>query len=702
MSGLVEHSKSSSRNNHRLKSVLLLSLTLILFDTPGTFGIARAQDATKGNPPKPPSSATPRNTAKEDPAVAAPSGASSAGQPARTEESASVFTKRIEKQGLSVDFELRRTNEQDGSNEQNRERVLTENDDVNFSFRIRDAATGNPLSGVGPAAWLTLANDNATDAKGCSDRVQTLLGGSLLARADLDLNTYFVLALNNDSTITVVDPLFGYGGTKLLAMIRLKSPGDDWVITENQERVFVSLPASNQVAMIDPDSWSVAASLDVGPGPSRLALQPDEAYLWVALQGDRQTGKDSGVAAFSLKTLKPVARFATGRGPHEIAFSDDNKFAFVTNPDDQSVTVIDIRRLQKLEDIRIGSKAGAIAYSKLAKAAYVTSADSGVITVISSNSLEVMARIRTHPGIEQIKFAPGEQLAFVLNPALDSVYIVDAALNRVIQKADLEKGPDQVAFTSKIAYIRHRDSEQVLMIPLKELGVEGQPVPVLDFPGGQNPLGKTSMPSRADSIVAAATESAVLVANPADQAIYYYQEGMAAPMGNFSNYGREPRAVLIVDRSMRETKAGYYEASARLPRGGRYNLALFINSPRVVDCIDLTIASTSDHQTSDVKGIRIEALTRQTTYKPGEPVRPRFRVVDSRTEKPVAGLRDLLALTIAAGVWQTRSVLEDLGDGLYEFSIVPPAAGVYEVFMTSSSRKLAYTLVFTFEAGKPN
>ena len=29
----------------------------------------------------------------------------------------------------------------------------------------------------------------------------------------------------------------------------------------------------------------------------------------------------------------------------------------------------------------------------------------------------------------------------------------------------------------------------------------------------------------------------MLVANPRDKAIYYYQEGMAAPMGQFSNYG---------------------------------------------------------------------------------------------------------------------------------------------------------------------
>ena len=46
----------------------------------------------------------------------------------------------------------------------------------------------------------------------------------LLSRPELDLNTYYVLALNADATITVVDPLFGFGGTKLLALVALPEP----------------------------------------------------------------------------------------------------------------------------------------------------------------------------------------------------------------------------------------------------------------------------------------------------------------------------------------------------------------------------------------------------------------------------------------------------------------------------------------------
>ena len=77
----------------------------------------------------------------------------------------------------------------------------------------------------------------------------------------------------------------------------------------------------------------------------------------------------------------------------------------------------------------------------------------------------------------------------------------------------------------------------------------------------------------------------VTVANPEDEVIYFYKEGMAAPMGHFRNDGKQPRAVLVVDRSLREVRPGVYETLARMSRAGNYDLALFVASPRVEEII---------------------------------------------------------------------------------------------------------------------
>jgi len=188
----------------------------------------------------------------------------------------------------------------------------------------------------------------------------------------------------------------------------------------------------------------------------------------------------------------------------------------------------------------------------------------------------------------------------------------------------------------------------------------------------------------------------VLVANPADKAIYYYQEGMAAPMGNFSNYGREPRATLIVDHTLRERKPGTYLSVGRLPEAGTYKLVVFINSPRVLDCIDFTIAPNAEHAESSPP--RIEPMTTQTRVQPGQPLRMSFRITDSATGKPITGLKDVLALTFAVGVWQDRRLAEPLGDGVYSVAITPPRPATYNIYLSSASLRLASRQIFTFEA----
>ena len=595
------------------------------------------------------------------------------------------FAKSFTQGGLTLDLEV---DHQDLSRKSGEFR---EGDDVNIRLAVRDAATGNALAGLNPAMWLSIVRlGEQTDAKGCAGRVQGLLSSGLLGRAELDLNVYHVLALNADSTITVVDPLFGYGGTRLLALIKLKSPGEDWVITSDQTKLFVSMPDSNQIAFVETGKWSLVSNIDVPSNPTRLSLQPDEAYLWVSREGP----SESGVSVVSLREMKTVANIQTGRGKHQLAFTDDSRFAFVTNEESRTVSIIDIRRLVKAGDVQLEGRPSSIAFSGLAQAAYVSSSDGSVI-VIGRTKQNVIAKMKAESGLGQIRFAPGNRFAFVVNPERNSVLVIDAAVNRIIQRATVDKGPDQLTFSSNLAYVRHRDSEQVLMIPLSEIGGESKPLSVVDFPGGQNPLGKSSRPSSANAIVQAGDDNAVLVANPGDKAIYYYQEGMAAPMGNFSNYGREPRAVLVVDRSLRQLKPGVYTSVARLPRAGSYKVAIFINSPRIVECLDFSIAA--DAENAEPEPPRIEVITSLEIVQPGKPIRLSFRLTDAASGKPINGLRDVVALTIAPGIWQERTLVEPQVDGVYSLSVTPTESAAYNVYVTSPSAGLPYTRVLAFE-----
>jgi cytochrome oxidase Cu insertion factor (SCO1/SenC/PrrC family)/DNA-binding beta-propeller fold protein YncE len=566
-------------------------------------------------------------------------------------------------------------------------------DDVVFRFAMRDTTSGAPLTGARPAAWMDRRPPAGQPDPACKTKIQDLLSGSIFRRAELDLNVYYVLALNEDATITVVDPLFGFGQTRLLALVTLRSPGEDWVLTDDRTRLFVSMPDANQVAVVDTTSWRVSASLDVASRPVRLALQPDQQYLWVSYEGGQGSGDAGGVEVFSTTTLKPAARIPTGRGPHAIAVSDDNRFAVVANHGAGTASLLDIRRLAKIADLPVGAGPSAVAFSALSRLAYITTAGDGTIVAVDPNRTAIVARMTDEPGLTRIRFARNGRFGFVVNPERDRVAVIDAASNRIIQTGRVDDGPDQLAISEGIVYVLHRGSEIVRMIPLDEVGREGQPLQIADFPGGQAPFGRGSRPSVADRVVEAPGGNAVLVANPADQAIYFYKEGMAAPMGHFKNYGREPRAALVVDRSLRERSPGVYETEMRLQRAGSYDVAFFLSSPQVVHCFPVTVDAGPNRSTDrHGPGLEVVGQAQQPELRVGERADVRFQLIDPDTRQPVSGLADVRAMAVLApGLWQERTRARARDNGVYEVDLTPPKPGLYYMYVESRSRSLSFT-----------
>jgi YVTN family beta-propeller protein len=582
-----------------------------------------------------------------------------------------------ELQGVRVAFEMLPA----GSTGSRPDGELREGDDVRFRFTLTDAG-GVGLANTHPAAWLTpRAQGEPRDALGAAKVIARFLRGDRLFRPTLDLNVFYVLTMNDDASLTVVDPFFGFGNSRLLALVPLKGNAEDWALSEDQGRLYVATPSSDQITVIDTSRWDKVATVAPVPRPSRLALQPDGHYLWAVYSAP---GGESGVAAIATNGTKLVRLIATGKGTHEIAFDRDGSHVFVTNRDDGTVTMVDVRTLTKVIDLRTGKGPASIAYSSASQMLYVTHEQEGTIAVLDPRALAVVGHMRAEPGLGQVRFAPGGRLGFAVNPKANVLHILDSAVGRILQTVDTVEEPDSVSFAGRLAYVHHRASATVRVVPIDGLGLEGKPVSVLDFPGGRNsPNRRDTLPSLASSIVPASGESAVLVANPADKTIYFYKEGMAAPMGSFSNYNRMPRAVLTVDRSLRERRPGVYETVARLPAPGEYNLAFLLDRPRITNYFDVTVKPDPERVKRAKSAILIEVQDKVPDLVVGMPARLRFRIADRGTGQAKNGLQDVTVLTFSPGGWQRRYRAAPCGEGTYAIEMTPPRPGVYYFYAES-------------------
>ena len=443
------------------------------------------------------------------------------------------------------------------------------------------------------------------------------------------------------------------------------------------------MPLIGEVAVIDTASWKVVSNISVASGASQLDLQPDEKYLWVA--GDGLDAQKGGVTAIDTATLKVAGNIFTGGVNHKLAFTPDSRFVLTGQGSNGAVTVIDVAKLSNVGVIETGSDTAGLQFSHLSKAFYAVSSKDGTITVIDAAGKKKVATIPVGPGLGALRFSPDGRYGFVVNPKENSVTIFDASTNRLIQTAVVGKMPDQVVFSDTFAYVRSAASEEVKLIRLSTIGKE---LDITMFPGGQLPPGDASA---GDSIVAAPEGSAMLVANSADKMIYYYSEGMAAPMGNFQNYRRVPRSIKIADRSLRESKPGVYTTTVRLPKNGEYDIAFLADSPRVTHCFEAKAMVNEAKKPQQQTSLRIEHLITERTIETKKSLPLRFRLVDAVTNKPRSDLKDVRVLAfLTPGIWQKRDFARPIGDGIYEVELNVPDNGVYMVFVEVPSQRLSY------------
>lgn len=580
--------------------------------------------------------------------------------------------------GVSVAFEVKPLAE-DG--------VLREGEFADVRFRVSGSASGQPLSGVNPGAWVDPEAVAADQAQGrersCKSRVGVFLKSSIGARPLLDLNSYFLLVMNRDASVSVVDPSVSVGGiTSTMARIDIKQPPMDWVTPRDNKRVFVSMPTAGEVAVIDSEQFKLIDSITAGSNPVRVALQPDERLLWVG--NNAKTAEESGVTVIDTQSLKPLKHLATGAGHHEIAFSKDSRYAFVSNRDDGTLSIIDIASLSISKQLKTGSHPLSVAYSPLSQAVYVADGKDGTVTVVDSASLAVRRVIKAKQGLGPMGFSADGRFGIVLNTLENRAAVIDAANDSLIHELDVSAEPYQVVFTKAYAYVRGLASAKVTMINLSSLGEGRTPITQGFEAGPQAPRLAGDLPL-ASSLAVSRDDNAVFVVNPVDNTTYFYAEGMNAPMSGYPNRGQVARAALVIDRSLREVEPGLYSARIKLPDAGRFDVAFLLNQPNIIHCFTALVAP--DKKLDQHAGVpKVEFMLDKSTTTLGSSYLVRFRIVEGKQKTQRSGVQDVQVRYFRAPTSRTQAVTAlDVGNGVYEAPVTLDKSGAWYLHVRAAS-----------------
>lgn len=585
----------------------------------------------------------------------------------------------VSRDGLKIDFAITSVMEPD--------QPLKAGEMARISLKFTDTNTGKPVTGLLPAAWIDpLRAGDAPEKEACRSAAATYLSGYVGVRPMIDLNSYYIVVLNADPTIAVIDPIIGVRGiTKLLTQVILPGPPEDWARSADEKQVYVAMPAVDGVSFVDLDTFRLIDTVKVGERPTRITVQADGRYAWVGT-----TGAKPGVTVLDTEKLDVKAHIETGRGHHELLVTPDNRYALVSNRDDRTVSLINVRNLKKTMDFPVRGTPISLAWSPLSKAAYVADGETGEVLVLDPATGKQRATIQLEPGLGPMRVTPDGRYGFVVNPVENAVFVFDTATDSQIHRIEIEGEPFQIVFSRSFGYVRGLKTPKVSMIRLADIGGQA-PITINEFEAGERAPKDSPTLLPADLFAPAVTEAATLVVSPADANVFYYMEGMNAPMGSFGSYGHRPVSAMVADRTIKEAEPGEYVSVVKIPVDGKFQLILTLDTPQMIECFEFA-AAVNPMLARDELPLRIAFDSRSGTLVPlGQAAKVQFMLHDTaRGGEPYAG-KDVRVLTFRApGQDRREHTVKALGDGKFEFSFTPDKTGAYYVYPAVPSLGLDY------------
>ena len=220
--------------------------------------------------------------------------------------------------------------------------------------------------------------------------------GPVAARIAPDGHT-LIVANQKGNSVTVMDPTSGQVRAVFAGCPGAASP----VILPDSTKTFVACSAGHQVMVIalanaktrpnQPDQLETL--MDVGRGPSDLALKPDGGEIFAS------NSLSDSVSEIYNTTDEVGDTYMIGADPVRGLVSRDNALLYVANLRSQEVTVYSIEDGKRVGAIHVGNGPAAMAFSAAGHLLFVVDSGSGDVAVVrtASQSLFTMLPAGRNP-----------------------------------------------------------------------------------------------------------------------------------------------------------------------------------------------------------------------------------------------------------------------------------------------------------------
>lgn len=228
-------------------------------------------------------------------------------------------------------------------------------------------------------------------------------------------------------------------------------------VDEKARKLYVS--HSTQVEILNADTHEKIGNIAELQGVHGIILVPD------ANRGITTNGRSNTVTLFNLKTLEKIVELPTGKNPDAGLYDPFSKRVFVFNHSGASATVIDPFNGKVIGEVELGGGAIEAGVSDGKGTIYVNSEETSEIVVFDARSLKVKTRWSLAPGEEPTGIALDTKTKRLFSVCHNGMMIVVNTENgQVAKTVPIGKGVDGVIFDPKTRLIISSNGEGTLTV----------------------------------------------------------------------------------------------------------------------------------------------------------------------------------------------------------------------------------------------
>jgi YVTN family beta-propeller protein len=186
----------------------------------------------------------------------------------------------------------------------------------------------------------------------------------------------------------------------------------------------------------------------------------------------------NGTAVFyDSKTNKFIKKVEVGSHPAHIVFTEDGKYAVITNNGDNNVSVIDTESYEVVKTIPTGKAPHGFRISKDSKYAYIANMGEDTVSVLDLTGFTELKKIKVGKTPVTTGITSDNKTLLVTLNAENAVAIVDLVTGRV-EKVPVGTGPAQVFISpnDRFAYIANQGTEEHPSHSITKIDIEAKKV----------------------------------------------------------------------------------------------------------------------------------------------------------------------------------------------------------------------------------